>query len=202
MLGGQSKQISTVSKIEEGSVSVITTPPKKGKKIFSFNRMFGPSATHEEVFSDTQPLILSVLDGCNVCIFAYGRTGSGKTYTMSGPHAQKEENMGVNYRALRDLFLLSGQRSDTFRYEIVVQMLEIYNDQVRDLLAIDGANTRLEIRKSSQNGINVPDANLIPVSSTSDVIYLMHTGQKNRAVGATGTNDQGSRYHKYDKHAA
>ncbi|XP_028770837.1 kinesin-like protein KIN-14I [Neltuma alba] len=198
LLSGQSNQVSTVSNIEEGSVSVNTTPPKKGQKIFSFHRVFGPSATQEEVFSDTQALIRSVLDGYNICIFAYGQTGSGKTYTMSGPDDLKEENEGVNYRALRDLFILSGQRKDTFRYEIAVQMLEIYNDKVRDLLVTDGATTRyptLEIRKSGQNGTNVPDANLVPVSSTSDVIYLMNMGQKNRAVGAAATNDRSSRSH-------
>ncbi|KAI9099054.1 hypothetical protein K1719_024821 [Acacia pycnantha] len=199
-LGGESNQISTVSNVEEGSVSVITAPPKKGKKIFSFNRVFGPSATQEEVFSDTQPLIRSVLDGYNVCIFAYGQTGSGKTYTMSGPDNPNEENVGVNYRALRDLFLLAGQRKDTFRYDISVQMLEIYNDQVRDLLATDVAATRYPSLNSprflekSCSFLN-RDANLVPVSSTSDVIYLMNMGQKNRAVGASAMNDRSSRSH-------
>lgn len=63
---------------------------------------------------------------------------------QSGPEDVKEESEGVNYRALRDLFLLSEQRQDTISYEISVQMLEIYNDQVRDLLATDGhgANKR------------------------------------------------------------
>ncbi|RXH82195.1 hypothetical protein DVH24_036536 [Malus domestica] len=143
----------------------------------------------EEVFSDTQPLIRSVLDGYNVCIFAYGQTGSGKTFTMTGPKEITEESRGVNYRALSDLFYLSEQRKDTICYEISVQMLEIYNEQVKDLLAVE------EIRNSSQNGINVPEANLVPVSSTSDVIYLMNLGHKNRSVSATAMNDRSSRSH-------
>ncbi|RVW97927.1 Kinesin-like protein KIN-14Q [Vitis vinifera] len=113
-LDGQPKCLSSVDQIEEGSISIIT-PSKygeEGRKSFNFNKVFGPSATQEEVFSDTQPLIRTV-----------------------------------------------------------------------------------EIRNSSQNGINVPDANLVPVSSTSDVIYLMNLGQKNRVVSATALNDRSSRSH-------
>lgn len=195
-LHGQSNYLSTVDFIEEGTIS-ISTPSKHGKsqKTFNFNKVFGPSATQAEVFSDTQPLIRSVLDGYNVCIFAYGQTGSGKTFTMSGPKNLTEEGQGVNYRALGDLFLLAEQRRNTFRYEVFVQMIEIYNEQVRDLLVADGLNKRLEIRNSSQTGLNVPDASLIRVTSTSDVIELMNLGHKNRAVGATALNDRSSRSH-------
>ncbi|TKY61548.1 Kinesin-4 protein [Spatholobus suberectus] len=196
-LGGQPSHYSSVGNVEEGSISIITPSKygKEGKKTFNFNRAFGPSATQGEVFSDMQPLIRCVVDGYNVCIFAYGQTGSGKTFTMSGPDDLNEETIGVNYRALRDLFYLSEQRKDTISYEISVQMLEIYNEQVRDLLATDGSSKRLEIRNSSHNGINVPDANLVPVSCTSDVINLMNLGHKNRAVGSTAMNDRSSRSH-------
>ncbi|KAG8663553.1 kinesin-like protein KIN-14I isoform X2 [Manihot esculenta] len=195
-LSAQSNFLSTVDHIEDGNIT-INTPSKlgKGRKSFSFNKVFGPSATQAEVFSDMQPLIRSVLDGYNVCIFAYGQTGSGKTYTMTGPKDLTEKNLGVNYRALGDLFLLAEQRKDIFCYNVAVQMIEIYNEQVRDLLVTDGSNKRLEIRNSSQTGLNVPDANLVPVSSTSDVIDLMNLGQRNRAVGATALNDRSSRSH-------
>ncbi|CAK9185817.1 unnamed protein product [Ilex paraguariensis] len=195
-LSGQSNYLSAVDHIEEGTVT-ITVPSKcgKGRRSFHFNKVFGPSATQGEVFSDTQPLIRSVLDGYNVCIFAYGQTGSGKTYTMTGPRDLTEHSQGVNYRALSDLFLLAEQRKNSFRYEVSVQMMEIYNEQVRDLLVTDGLNKRLEIRNSSQTGLSVPDASLIRVTSTSDVIDLMNIGQRNRAVGATALNDRSSRSH-------
>ncbi|XP_057962403.1 kinesin-like protein KIN-14I [Malania oleifera] len=191
-LHGQSTRYNTVDHMGDGNITIVTPSKygKEGRRSFSFNKVFGPSATQEEVFADTQPLIRSVLDGYNVCIFAYGQTGSGKTYTMSGPKELKEENLGVNYRALSDLFHLSEQRKDTICYDISVQMIEIYNEQVRDLLVTDG-----KIRNSSQNGINVPDASLVPVSSTSDVIYLMSLGQRNRAVSSTALNDRSSRSH-------
>jgi len=141
-----------------------------------------------------QPLVRSVLDGFNVCLFAYGQTGSGKTFTMSGPKVLTEEGLGVNYRALNDLFSIQEQRKDTICYEIAVQMIEIYNEQVRDLLQ-NGGNKKLEIRNSSQKGLAVPDANVVPVTSTADVIDLMNLGQKNRAVCSTAMNDRSSRSH-------
>lgn len=196
-LRGQSNELSSVDHIDDGSIMIITPSKygKEGRKSFTFNKVFGPSASQGEVFADTQPLIRSVLDGYNVCIFAYGQTGSGKTHTMTGPQVVTEKTMGVNYRALSDLFMISEQRKDTISYDISVQMIEIYNEQVRDLLVADGVNKRLEIRNSSQNGLNVPDANLVPVKATSDVISLMNLGHKNRAVGSTAINDRSSRSH-------
>nr|XP_043619499.1 kinesin-like protein KIN-14I isoform X2 [Erigeron canadensis] len=187
---------SVVDNIEEGTIT-IDAPAKYGKgcRSFSFNKVFGPSATQAEVFADTRPLIRSVLDGYNVCIFAYGQTGSGKTHTMTGPKDLTENSRGVNYRALSDLFLLAEQRKDTLQYDVSVQMIEIYNEQVRDLLVTEGLNKRLEIRNNSQNGFNVPDASLVHVASMYDVIDLMNLGQRNRVVGATALNDRSSRSH-------
>ncbi|XP_073303972.1 kinesin-like protein KIN-14I [Primulina huaijiensis] len=194
-LPGQFNSLSSVEQIEEGSITVNSLAKNgKGRKSFHFNKVFGPSATQEQVFSDTQQLIRSVLDGYNVCIFAYGQTGSGKTYTMSGPKDLTEHDQGVNYRALNDLFLLAEQRKDTFCYNVSVQMIEIYNEQVRDLLT-ESLSKRLEIRNNSQTGFSVPDASLVRVSSKFDVINLMTTGQRNRAVGATALNDRSSRSH-------
>ncbi|CAI8603740.1 unnamed protein product [Vicia faba] len=195
-LSGQPNHMSTVENIEDGVIT-INVPSKNGKarRSFNFNKVFGPSAAQGEVFADMQPLIRSVLDGFNVCIFAYGQTGSGKTFTMTGPKEITEKSQGVNYRALSDLFFTANQRKDTFRYDVSVQMIEIYNEQVRDLLTSDGSNKRLEIRSNSQRGLSVPDASLVQVSSTNDVIELMNLGHKNRAVGATALNDRSSRSH-------
>nr|KYP70501.1 Kinesin-4 [Cajanus cajan] len=91
---------------EDGSLFILdpTKTLKDGRKLFQFNRVFGPTAGQDEVYKDTQPLIRSVMDGYNVCIFAYGQTGSGKTYTMSGPSGGTYKDMGINYLALNDLF--------------------------------------------------------------------------------------------------
>ncbi|KAG7956584.1 hypothetical protein I3843_11G131300 [Carya illinoinensis] len=198
-LPGQSKKQTIIEYIGENGELVIVNPSKQGKdsrRLFKFNKVFGPTSTQEEVFMDTQPLIRSVLDGYNVCIFAYGQTGSGKTYTMSGPSVSSEEDWGVNYRALNDLFQISKSRKSSIAYEVAVQMVEIYNEQVRDLLSTDGPQKRLGIWNTTQpNGLAVPEAGMHPVQSTADVLELMNIGLMNRAVGATALNERSSRSH-------
>ncbi|WOL07311.1 kinesin-4-like [Canna indica] len=209
----ENERQTTIEYIGENGELVIMNPAKQGKdwhKMFKFNKIFGPDSTQEEVFLDTQPLVRSVLDGYNVCIFAYGQTGSGKTYTMSGPNSGNEKEWGVNYRALNDLFHLSRKRKDTYIYEVGVQMVEIYNEQVRDLLTYDGSvkkypflhilfhsldNTLGILSTSQPNGLAVPDAAMHPVKSTDDVLELMQIGHSNRAVGATALNERSSRSH-------
>ncbi|PHU11498.1 Kinesin-4 [Capsicum chinense] len=129
---------------EDGSLVVIDPlkPWKDGRKIFEFNCVFCSSATQEDVFRDTKPLVRSVMDGYNVCIFAYGQTRSGKTYTMSGPGGESTKEFGINQLALNDLFLLSDERKDIMSYKIHVQMVEIYNEQIRVLLADDPLLTK------------------------------------------------------------
>ncbi|KAL2325569.1 hypothetical protein Fmac_024627 [Flemingia macrophylla] len=166
-------QPSPVSNMDEGSITLVVPSKngKEGKKTFSFNRVFGPSSTQGEVFSDTQPLIRSVLDGYNVCIFAYGQTGSGKTHTMTGPDNSTEETVGVNYRALRDLFHLSEQRKDTIHYDISVQMLEIYNEQNRSVGA-----TALNDRSSRSHScltVHVQGRELVSGNSLRGCIHLV-----------------------------
>ncbi|CAN6839443.1 unnamed protein product [Brassica oleracea] len=182
-LKGQNKKETSIEYTGENGELVVANPVKQGKdthRFFKFNKVFGPSSTQEEVFLDTQPLIRSLLDGYNVCIFAYGQTGSGKTYTMSGPSINSEEHWGVNYRALNDLFHLTQSSQNTVMYEVGVQMVEIYNEQVRDLLSDDGP---------------IPDASMHCVRSTDDVLQLMNIGLMNRAVGATALNEKSSRSH-------
>ncbi|XP_060674415.1 kinesin-like protein KIN-14J [Ziziphus jujuba] len=196
-LPGQSRKQTTIEYIGENGELVIANPSKQGsRRLFKFNKVFSPAATQEEVFLDTQPLIRSVLDGYNVCIFAYGQTGSGKTYTMSGPSLSSTMDWGVNYRALNDLFQISEARRSSISYEVGVQMVEIYNEQVRDLLSSASTQKRLGIWNTAQpNGLAVPDASMHPVKSTSDVLQLMNIGLTNRAVGATALNERSSRSH-------
>ena len=82
------------------------------------------------MFEKTAPFATSVLDGFNVCIFAYGQTGTGKTFTMEGIEGAR----GVNYRILEELFRTIKEREVIFLYEVTVSVLEVYNEQIHDLL--------------------------------------------------------------------
>lgn len=73
-----------------------------------------------------------------MCIFAYGQTGTGKTFTMEGT----EEARGINFRTLEELFRIIEERKKQFRYEISVSVLEVYNEQIRDLLVSGSVATK------------------------------------------------------------
>nr|GMC73921.1 kinesin-like protein KIN-14P isoform X1 [Ipomoea batatas] len=144
-LPGQKDKQTIVEYVGDNGELIVMNPSKQGKegrRSFRFNKVYNPTATQAQVFSDIQPLIRSVLDGYSVCIFAYGQTGSGKTYTMTGPDGATEEQWGVNYRSLNDLFQISQKRRNAMAYEIAVQMVEIYNEQIRDLLSSNGPQKR------------------------------------------------------------
>ncbi|KAK8266681.1 hypothetical protein V6Z12_D12G262700 [Gossypium hirsutum] len=189
-LPGQSKRQTTIEHTGENERML------DAHRLFKFNKVFSPATNQEEVYLDTQPLIRSVLDGYNVCIFAYGQTGSGKTYTMSGPNVSSKEDWGVNYRALNDLFQTSQSRKSSIIYEVGVQIIEIYNEQVRDLLVNDSSQRRFGIWSPSQpNGLAVPEASMHSVKSTTEVLELMNIGLRNRAVGSTALNERSSRSH-------
>ena len=140
----------------------VRTFDKRGvpeRKAFSFDRVFGPDATQGGIYEECSALIRCACDGYNVCFMAYGQTGSGKTYTMSGPSGAESGNAsrGINYRALDDLFDLIKERRATHAYEVSVSVLEIYNEQCRDLLAAIGGH-KVEILPTKKAGFNVPGA--------------------------------------------
>lgn len=168
------------------------------KRVFKVDRVFDQGVNQSVVYEDTQPLIRSVLDGYNVCIFAYGQTGSGKTHTMSGTNTEDMLGRGINYRALDDLFGIRDSRPES-EYTFRVQMLEIYNENLRDLL-VDGRHTgsvsKLDILATQASGCNVPGATQVDVHNAHDVVSLMARGASQRATSETKMNDRSSRSHQ------
>ncbi|KAJ6683008.1 KINESIN-RELATED [Salix koriyanagi] len=163
------------------------------KKQFKFDHVFEPEDNQEAVFAQTKPIVASVLDGYNVCIFAYGQTGTGKTFTMEG----SPENRGVNYRTLDELFRLSQERSGIMRYGLFVSMMEVYNEKIRDLL-IESSNQppkKLEIKQTAEGTQEVPGLVETRVTGTEDVWDLLKSGSRARSVGSTSANELSSRSH-------
>eukprot|EP01029_Cantina_marsupialis_P017232 TRINITY_DN3864_c0_g2_i7.p1 TRINITY_DN3864_c0_g2~~TRINITY_DN3864_c0_g2_i7.p1 ORF type:complete len:938 (-),score=237.67 TRINITY_DN3864_c0_g2_i7:371-3184(-) len=112
------------------SGDVLVRNNKNLVKKWEFDQVFSPKATNDTIFKDVEPLVTSVIDGYNACIFAYGQTGSGKTHTMEGT----VEDRGINFRSLERLFDMAESRGSAFEMSIKVSMLEIYNEQIIDLL--------------------------------------------------------------------
>ncbi|KAG6467390.1 hypothetical protein ZIOFF_074795 [Zingiber officinale] len=194
----------SLEEIAKGSSCVVDFDPAQdtelriictdsSKKQFKFDHIFGHKDDQDAVFKETLPIVKSVLDGFNVCIFAYGQTGSGKTFTMEGI----PENRGVNYRALEELFKISGQRSSLMRYEFYVSMLEVYNEKIRDLLADgpDQLSKRLDIKQASDGTQDVPGLLEPQVGSIDEVWEILINGGRNRSVGSTNANELSSRSH-------
>ncbi|CAN1199497.1 Kinesin-like protein KIN-14S [Linum perenne] len=148
-------------------------PPILQKSISS-STMFLNQMITKAVFGETKPIVTSVLDGYNVCIFAYGQTGTGKTFTMEGT----PENRGVNYRTLEELFRISEERKGYMKYELYVSMLEVYNEKLRDLLVENSKeqSKRLDIKQAADGTQEVPGLIESHVSSTEEVWKLLQSG--------------------------
>ena len=120
---------------------------------FEFDKVCDQDSTQIEAYEVAQALTISVLDGYNVCIFAYGQTGSGKTFTMEGP----EDNRGVNFRALKDLFDIIEERREDASYNCYLSILEIYNETIRDIMnpSYDEYKNpkKLDIRQSADGNV-------------------------------------------------
>ncbi|KAG7385652.1 hypothetical protein PHYPSEUDO_001214 [Phytophthora pseudosyringae] len=171
------------------------------KHAFEFDHVFQPNSTQEQVFEQTRALVVSALDGFNVCIFAYGQTGSGKTHTMEGP----ENDRGVNFRALRELFSIRDDRraGGNFECSMKLSILEVYNEAIVDLLEgggrAPGAASPAVVKgldvRVGKNGVYVENLIEVEVFNEGDVLDLMRLGHSHRSVGSHDFNEHSSRSH-------
>ncbi|XP_004625999.1 kinesin-like protein KIFC3 isoform X6 [Octodon degus] len=165
----------------------------KGKPVsFELDKVFSPGASQQDVFQEVQALITSCIDGFNVCIFAYGQTGAGKTYTMEGTR----ENPGINQRALQLLFSEVQEKAADWEYTITVSVTEIYNEVLRDLLGTE-PQEKLEIRlcPDGSGQLYVPGLTEFQVQSVEDINKVFEFGHNNRTTEFTNMNEHSSRSH-------
>ncbi|XP_038977497.1 kinesin-like protein KIN-14E [Phoenix dactylifera] len=174
---------------KEGDIGIMTGGSTK--KTFKFDRVYAPKNGQADVYADASPLVTSVLDGYNVCIFAYGQTGTGKTFTMEGT----EQNRGVNYRTLEELFKIAAERKEAITYKISVSVLEVYNEQIRDLLATSPSTKKLEVRQAAKGFHHVPGIVEAKVENIKEVWDVLKAGSNARAVGSNNVNEHSSRSH-------
>ncbi|XP_078679219.1 uncharacterized protein LOC144914875 isoform X1 [Branchiostoma floridae x Branchiostoma belcheri] len=168
----------------------IVVPTGGSKKSFSFDKVFSPASTQEQVFEDTLPIVQSCVDGYNVCILAYGQTGSGKTFTMMGP----TDNPGVNIRTIKELLRICNDK-ETVDYTLKISMVEVYNETLSDLLK-EGSigNATLDIRTMGKKQV-ITGLTAIEVKTEGDITDTMETGFKNRTTAFTKMNAESSRSH-------
>ncbi|KAM9607656.1 kinesin-like protein KIFC3 isoform 1-T1 [Trichechus inunguis] len=165
----------------------------KGKPVsFELDKVFSPRASQQDVFQEVQALITSCIDGFNVCIFAYGQTGAGKTYTMEG----SPENPGINQRALQLLFSEVQEKASDWEYTITVSVAEIYNEVLRDLLGKE-PQEKLEIRlcPNGSGQLYVPGLTEFQVQTLDDINKVFEFGHTNRTTEFTNLNEHSSRSH-------
>ncbi|UJR14088.1 hypothetical protein I4U23_001084 [Adineta vaga] len=157
---------------------------------YVFDVVSDARADQQEVYASSSKLLLSsVLEGYNATVFAYGATGAGKTYTMLGT----ENNPGVMYRTLHDLFVeikkFEGQRE----YQVTMSYLEIYNELIRDLLA--PSSSFLELREDAKGTIQVAGLSEIVAKTPEEVMDMLHKGNRARTQEPTKANKTSSRSH-------
>lgn len=134
-----------------------------------------------------------MLEGYNGTIFAYGQTGTGKTHTMTGVIGD-EELRGIMPRAFDDIFKNIMGDSDQTQFLVRASYMEIYNEEVRDLLSKNPKN-RLELHEKVDSGVYVKDLSYFAAKSSDEVRKIMYIGSKNRSVGETMMNAHSSRSH-------
>ncbi|XP_055288169.1 kinesin-like protein KIFC2 isoform X8 [Moschus berezovskii] len=180
---------SSLVSLEPGPGGTVTTCYRGHQRRFRLDWVFPPHASQEEVFRELESAVLSCLGGYSVCIFTYGQTGTGKTYSMEGP----PEDPGIAPRALQSLFREMGTGG---QHHVTLSMVEIYNEAVRDLLA-PGPPQRLAVRQgpAGQGGIQVAGLTHWDVPNLESLHQMLSLGRSNRATAATSMNQRSSRSH-------
>ena len=196
----QEKGRNDMNCIEPVSPTQLVFTNKNNRRSYTYNLVFGPDSTQEDVFYNCSinKLIDSALDGYSVTIFAYGQTGSGKTYTIMGREDSINEKIlsndkysGIMPKSINYIWSTVGKRKEKFY--IKVSFLEIYNEQINDLLNI--GNTNLQIRWDQNQGFFVEGLLVIECKKPEDIVEVILQGMKNRKKGSHELNKDSSRSH-------
>ncbi|XP_024872181.1 kinesin-like protein KLP2 isoform X2 [Temnothorax curvispinosus] len=167
----------------DGSDAMSCSGKQQRTKQFSFDKVFASNASQADIFLELSLLIESSLEGYNVCIFAYGQAGSGKTYTMEGEREPQTE--GIIPRTVRHIFRVIQERQlmSTTTYKIKASFLEIYNEELYDLL--ETTPKKIEIKYDCAK----------PIINQQDLEKYLQHARHNRRVASTASNERSSRSH-------
>ncbi|ESZ89993.1 kinesin [Sclerotinia borealis F-4128] len=184
----ESKELSIIGKEKRSNFGKVTTETHA----FSFDRVFGPTSQNQEVFEEISQLVQSALDGYNVCIFAYGQTGAGKTHTMSSAD-------GMIPRATHQIYESAELLKEKgWTYTMEGSFVEVYNEEIHDLLGSskDLDKKKHEIRHDDKKKqTTVTGLEIVSLDSPNAVEAILKQADKNRSVAATKSNERSSRSH-------
>ncbi|CAN8028598.1 unnamed protein product, partial [Ixodes persulcatus] len=184
-IDGSAGQCSLLNPADRGA------PPK----CFTFDGAYDVDSTTEQIYFDiVYPIVESVSEGYNGTVFAYGQTGCGKSFSMQGCRLpQQSKQKGIIPRAFEHIFEAIAA-ADASKYLVHASYLEIYNEDIRDLLA-DDPKKKVDLKEHPDKGVYVPGLSLHPVQDVQSCEAVMERGWKNRSVGATLMNADSSRSH-------
>ena len=186
--------IESVTAINSNSLSVSSeNSAKKNSQIkyqqFFFDYVFDKTATQQEIYTKTtKNLLESIIEGYNATVFAYGATGSGKTYTMLGIN---ENERGIMPRSVIDLFKMLNKRKNK-EFRLSVSYVEIYNEEIRDLL---GNREELKLHEDPTKGVIIQGVKEIFVDNVDNFFDILYKGNQKRTIGKTNANETSSRSH-------
>ena len=165
---------------------------REKQSLYKYDIIFDEKSSQEKVYESTSyHLIPYILEGYNATIFAYGATGTGKTYTMLG----KNDNIGIMIRTIKDLFLFINYNKDNnsdIKYIIKLSYIEIYNEVIKDLLS---NNPIVELISDPKKGLILKNTVNKIISNENEAFNLIMEGNKNRTENATENNKNSSRSH-------
>ncbi|KAI3690861.1 hypothetical protein L2E82_49073 [Cichorium intybus] len=170
---------------------------------FTFDHIVSETISQEKLFRVAGlPMVDNCMSGYNSCMFAYGQTGSGKTYTMMGEISQEDgklvDDCGITPRLFEYLFTRikleeENRRDERLKYSCKCSFLEIYNEQITDLL--EPSSTNLQVREDLKEGVYVENLTEYNVKTVDEVLKLLLQGAANRKVAGTDMNSESSRSH-------
>lgn len=183
------------SKMKDRQIEMEQKPNLFQYHRFTFDRIFDMDSTQVDVYEQTaKPAIESLLEGYNSTVFAYGQTGTGKTYTMEGYTKNTfDDARGVIPRSIEEIFNYIEHLSSDTKFMVRASYLQIYNEQINDLLKVEKQN--LNIREDKKRGVYVDQISEWSVQKPIDVYNLLKKGSVNRTVSFTKMNDVSSRSH-------
>ena len=182
--------------VTRGEIRIVNPKnPEDPPKQFTFDNVYDSRNSQLEIYEESAlPIVRAAIEGYNGTIFCYGQTGTGKTHTMEGKDEPASER-GIIPNAFETLFGdIDAVDSTNKNFLVRASFLEIYNENVRDLLGKDQSKT-CDLKETPERGVYVKDLTTFVVKSVSEIRKVLEVGKKNRSVGATLMNADSSRSH-------